>query len=83
MSTVVQITPIEFRCTRPESYIGNCVGRTDLSARQGHYIDAVDMQEAAEEMAVRWPHDNAFDVQVAGESAATRFTRTTRGIVII
>jgi hypothetical protein len=40
------------------------VGHEDLSARQGHYIDADDEKEARTEMQRRYPEDkDGFDIQ--------------------
>lgn len=36
-----------FRCTLPEYYEAGCPGHTDLSARQGHYIQATTARQAA------------------------------------
>lgn len=38
----------EFRCTIPHYYRGNCPGATNVSDRQGHYVDAFSAPEAAE-----------------------------------
>ncbi len=52
----------EFRITRPKLYQGNCAGRADVSAREGHYIVAETRDGAALEAASQYP-DKVFDVQ--------------------
>lgn len=47
----------EYRCTRNASYSHQCLGRDDLSARQGYYIMASSQEEAWEKMAVRFPEE--------------------------
>lgn len=63
----------EFRCTRNTSYTHDCLGRDDISARQGYYIKARDADDAIRQMAERFPEDTAgftatkwqgFDVRV-------------------
>jgi hypothetical protein len=63
----------EFRCTRNTPYMHNCLGRDDISARQGYYIKARDAEDAIRKMAERFPEDTegftatkwqGFDVQV-------------------
>lgn len=55
----------EYRCTRNASYSHQCLGRDDLSARQGYYIMASSQEEAWEKMAVRYPEETkeGFTVQ--------------------
>lgn len=55
----------EYRCTRNASYSHNCIGQSDLTARQGYYIQASGAEEAWEKMAIRFPEEvNAgFTVQ--------------------
>ena len=47
----------EYRLTRNQMYPEGCMGFTDLSARQGHYIDAENAAEALEKMHQRYPDD--------------------------
>lgn len=47
----------EFRCTCNAQYSHNCLGRDDLTARQGHYIRAESAEEARQIMALRYPED--------------------------
>ncbi len=64
----------EYRCTRNASYSHNCIGRDDLSARQGYYIKADSIEEAWQKMAIRYPEEasvgftveewQSFDVRV-------------------
>ena len=53
----------EFRMTRPDLY-GSGPARTDLSARQGHYIQAVDEQDAHRQMRKAYPDDSHFDLEL-------------------
>jgi len=55
----------EYRCTRNASYSHQCIGRDDLSARQGYYIHADSIEEAWQRMAIRFPEeaDAGFTVQ--------------------
>lgn len=59
------LTLKEYRCTRNASYSGNCVGRDDISARQGYYIHAHSEEEAWQLMASRYPNETraGFSVQ--------------------
>ena len=64
----------EYRCTRNASYSHNCIGRDDISARQGYYIQADSVEEAWQKMAIRYPEEadagftveewHSFDVKV-------------------
>lgn len=64
----------EYRCTRNASYSHNCIGRDDLTARQGYYIHADSVEEAWQRMAIRFPEEasagftveewQSFDVRV-------------------
>lgn len=47
----------EYRCMRNASYSHQCLGRDDLSARQGYYITANSQEEAWQKMAVRFPEE--------------------------
>ncbi len=47
----------EFRCTRGDLYTHDCLGRDDLSVRQGHYIRAATREAAIVEMARQYPND--------------------------
>lgn len=47
----------EYRCTRNALYSHDCIGRDDLTARQGHYIHANSAEEAWEKMAIRFPKE--------------------------
>jgi hypothetical protein len=60
----------EYRVTRPDCYKGNCPGRSDLSARQGHYCDASSPEEAKEIVRKRLglSADEPLDVQIWGLS---------------
>jgi hypothetical protein len=55
----------EYRCTRNALYSHDCIGRDDLTARQGYYIHANSAEEAWEKMATRFPKetDAGFTVQ--------------------
>ena len=54
----------EYRCTRNQPYQHDCIGRDDIGARQGYYIEADSPEEALRIMATEHPHDTAgFTVQ--------------------
>jgi hypothetical protein len=55
----------EYRCTRNASYSHQCIGKYDLSARQGYYIKANNTEEAWQKMAIRFPEEASvgFTVQ--------------------
>lgn len=55
----------EFRCTRNALYSHDCLGRDDITARQGHYIKANSAKEAWEKMAIRYPEETeaGFTIQ--------------------
>lgn len=55
----------EYRCTRNVLYSHQCLGRDDLSARQGYYITAASEEEAWQKMATRFPEEvtEGFTVQ--------------------
>ena len=59
------LTLKEYRCTRNASYTGNCVGRDDISARQGYYLYAHSEEEAWQQMAARYPKETeaGFSIQ--------------------
>ena len=51
----------EFRCTRTKLYNDpNCQGHTNLSAREGHYINANSKEEALATMAKNNPGEHEF-----------------------
>ncbi len=50
----------EYRCTRNKSYAGDCLGRDDLTARQGYYIQAESPEGAWKEMAIQFPDDVTY-----------------------
>ncbi|MEA5536804.1 hypothetical protein [Crocosphaera sp. XPORK-15E] len=52
----LQLMP-EYRCTRNASYLHDCIGRDDITARQGYYIKANSPEGAWKEMATRFPKD--------------------------
>ena len=57
----------EFRITRPDMYKNlNCPGHKDLGAREGHYIEAENEDQAIAIMKLRFPNDSAFDLQLWG-----------------
>ena len=47
----------EYRCTRNALYTDDCLGRDDLTARQGYYIQANTAEEAWQKMAIRFPKE--------------------------
>lgn len=47
----------EYRCTRNASYSHDCIGHSDITARQGYYIQASGAEEAWEKMAIRFPEE--------------------------
>lgn len=55
----------EYRCTRNALYSHQCIGHDDLTARQGHYIQANSIEEAWQKMAIKFPKETAagFTVQ--------------------
>ncbi|MHC5854972.1 hypothetical protein [Nostoc sp.] len=54
----------EYRCTRNALYSHECIGN-DITARQGHYIWAINEEAAWQEMARRYPEETeaGFTVQ--------------------
>lgn len=60
-----------FRCTRVAKYKApSCPGRVDLTAREGYYVDARDVDHAREQMAHRFPED----VKECGGDRSVAFT---------
>ncbi|BAZ47097.1 hypothetical protein NIES4102_41430 (plasmid) [Chondrocystis sp. NIES-4102] len=55
----------EYRCTRNADYDCDCIGRDDLTVRQGYYIHAESEEEAWQIMAIRYPKETTagFTVQ--------------------
>ena len=62
---IENLTVREYRCTRNASYSHDCIGRDDLTARQGYYIHASSTEQAWEKMAIRFPQETTvgFTVQ--------------------
>lgn len=59
----------EYRCTRNSPYMHDCIGRDDLGARQGHYVEATSELEAMEVMAKDYPSDrHGFTAQLWKEN---------------
>jgi len=48
---------MEYRCTRNEPYMHNCLGRDDIRVRQGYYVHADSEEEALRQMALDFPKD--------------------------
>jgi hypothetical protein len=80
------LTLTEYRCTRNADYTGNCVGRDDISARQGYYIHAHSQEEAWQIMASRYPQETAagFTIQewTGGEVKIVEVQRDSQGNII-
>lgn len=55
----------EYRCTRNALYSHDCIGRDDITARQGHFLWAESEEEAWQKMATRFPEETeaGFTVQ--------------------
>ena len=55
----------DYRCTRTALYQHDCLGKNDISARQGYYIQAHGIEEAWEQMATRYPEETelGFTIQ--------------------
>jgi len=55
----------EYRSTRNALYSHDCIGRDDVTARQGHFLWAESEEEAWQKMATRFPEETAegFTVQ--------------------
>jgi hypothetical protein len=47
----------EYRCTRNAVYAHECLGKNDITARQGHYIKAESQEQAWEKMAILFPEE--------------------------
>ena len=45
-------------------YTDDCIGRDDLTARQGYYIQALSAEEAWERMAIRYPEETSIGFTV-------------------
>ncbi len=62
---IENLTQREYRCTRNASYSHDYIGRDDLTARQGYYIQASSAEEAWEKMAIRFPEETSvgFTIQ--------------------
>ena len=73
---VDRLTLTEYRCTRNADYTGNCVGRDNISARQGYYIHAHSEEEAWQQMAARYPKETTlgFTVQDWSEHSGKSVT---------
>jgi hypothetical protein len=55
----------EYRCTRRELYYNSkCPGFKDLSARQGYYITADNLNAAYVKMKQLFPKEKYFDIQL-------------------
>ena len=54
----------EYRCTRNALYTHDCIGRDDLTARQGYFIQASSAEEAWERMAIRYPEETSIGFTV-------------------
>lgn len=54
-----------YRCTRNAPYMHKCIGRDDVSARQGHYVMGEKVEDAIKEMVKRYPDEveEGFTVQ--------------------
>ncbi|MBG1242585.1 hypothetical protein [Nostoc sp. NZL] len=55
----------EYRCTRNALYSHDCIGRDDITARQGRYIWAESEEEAWQKMATKFPEETeaGFTIQ--------------------
>lgn len=49
----------EYRCTRNALYSHQCLGHSDLSARQGYYVTAASQEEAWQKMACKFPEETS------------------------
>lgn len=47
----------QYRCTRNALYLHDCIGKKNLSARQGYYIKAKSEDEAIKIMEQRFPSE--------------------------
>lgn len=59
----------EYRCTRNALYQHNCLGRDDVTARQGHYVHAESEEEAWQQMAIRYPEETEAGFSIEDWSA--------------
>ena len=50
----------QFRCTRSTPYGPGCPGFNDTTARQGHYIEADNEEQALDRMKERFPNESIF-----------------------
>jgi hypothetical protein len=54
----------QFRITRPEFYMTHgCLGKNDVTCRQGHYYMADNIQTAATNAFKDFPNDRFLDIQ--------------------
>ena len=76
----------EYRCTRNALYQHDCIGRDDITERQGHYIWAQNEEAAWEEMAKRYPQETTagFTVEpwVGGDVTVVEVKRDDKGNII-
>lgn len=54
----------EYRCTRNALYLHQCIGKHNISARQGYYIKANSVEEAWQKMAIRYPEETSIGFTV-------------------
>ncbi len=47
----------EYRCTRNALYAHTCIEHDDITARQGYFIKGESVEEALQEMAIRFPEE--------------------------
>jgi hypothetical protein len=68
----------QYRCTRPDLYTAG-PGVTDSTVREGHYIAADNVVQAARTMLAKYPEDTSIDVQGwTGVEDTTSVYRCTR-----
>jgi hypothetical protein len=63
LKSIRRETMTHYRVTRPEAYSQNTPGFKDVSARQGHYVNAETAREAAREIRKRLEITEPLDVQ--------------------
>ena len=63
------LTLKEYRCTRNAPYQHDCLGKDDLTPRQGYYIHAHSEEEAWQQMASRYPKETSAGFTVQDWSA--------------
>lgn len=63
----------EYRCTRRKPYYPDCVGHTNVRARQGYYIRAATLELALLVMEEKFPED--FGYGFDGELWRTEITK--------